>query len=393
MSKKGVLFLLFLAASGLQCNRSGVPVPTSHQHPPVEPSQAKGVVRLPAATIEAVGIKLEEVQLREFRPVLKAMGKVLAPQRQTAIVSHVFPARVGDVHIKIGDWVKKGQALVTLESQEVGSAKSEFYKALAACELARLSFDREERLLGNGIGIKKNFLAAETEYKIAQANAEAAHKKLHVLGFTDEQLKEIAETHQVNPTITLFSPIAGRVVANKAILGALVDQSTEIMTIIDPTLLWVDGEIYEKDIAKVEIGQEVEVAVLAYPGEVFRGKVNYIGDLVSEETRTITVRAEVANDQHRLKPGMFADIRILLDGGQQRLAIPLAAVLEEGRQKIVFVQEGDCFVCREVEMGIANGDYQQVVKGLRTGEKVVIEGNHQLKSELQKEVLKAAEVH
>jgi cobalt-zinc-cadmium efflux system membrane fusion protein len=393
MSKKGVLLILFLAAAGLQCNRSGPPAPTSHQHPSGGPSQAKGVVRLPAATLETVGIKLEEAQLREFRPVLKAMGKVLAPQRQTAIVSYVFPGRVADVHIKIGDWVKKGQALVTLDSQEVGSAKSEFYKALAACELAKLNFGREERLLGNGIGIKKNYLAAETEYKIAQSNAEAAHKKLHVLGFTDEQLKEIAETHQINPTITLFSPLAGRVVANKAILGALVDQSTEIMKIIDPTLLWVDGEVYEKDIAKVGIGQEVAVTVLAYPEEVFRGKVNYISDLVSEETRTITVRAEVANDQYRLKPGMFADIRIFLDGGQQRLAIPSAAVLEEGRQKIVFVQEGDSFVCREVEVGIANGDYQEVLKGLGAGEKVVIEGNHQLKSEMQGEVLRAAEVH
>ena len=390
MTKTATYLVAFLALISVQCNKSEIPVSRQKSDEHSHSSPAKDVVSLPKVSREIVGIEVEKVKSQQHKSVLKAMGKVLAPQPQTAIVGHAFPARVAEVHVQIGDWVEKGQALVTLESQEVGSAKSEFFKAIADLELAKLNFDREKRLLDSGIGVQKNFVAAEAEYKIAQANHEVAHKRLHVLGFTEEQVKEITDTHQINPAITLYAPIAGKIVANDAVLGALVDQSTEIMTLIDPRLLWVDAEIYERDIAKVKVGQEVEVTVPAYPGETFHGAVSYIADVVNEETRTITVRAEVGNDDSRLKPGMFADVSILLNGGTKALVVPSAAILEEGDQKIVFVTYEDAFVRREIETGVINGDYQQVLKGLEPGEEVVTEGNHLLRSKLKEEVLHQA---
>jgi len=393
MRNTAVFVLAFLGLSGMRCDRGETPPPNPGSPAVSETPAAKEVVRLPESVCKAVGIEVEEVNERECKSVLKAMGKVLAPQLQRAIVSHAFPARVAEIHVQVGDWVEKGQPVVALESQDVGEAKSEFYKATAGCELAKLNFEREEQLLSSGIGIKKNFLAAEAEYKVAQTNVEAAEKRLHVLGFTEEQVEEIAGTHQISPLITLDAPIAGKVVDSKAVRGAMVDQSTEILAIIDLRMLWVDAEIYEKDLAKVEIGQNVELTVPAYPGVIFNGKVSYIGDLVDEQTRTITVRTEVANDELRLKPGMFADVTILLSAECRMLAVPLAAVLEDGSEKIVFVKEKERFVRREIETGAIDGDYQQVVKGLKAGDKVVIEGNHQLKSKLQEAVLKAAEVH
>ena len=401
MLKQGiVLIALCLGTLGLECGREEAPVSyhgeaadSSHeQHARADSSLAGEAVQLPAESRDLVGIEVEKVTSRECRCTLKAMGKVLAPRPQTAIVSHAFPGRVAEVHVNIGDWVEKGQALVTLESAEVGDAKSEFYKARADLELAELNLAREKRLSESGIGIQKNHLAAETEHKIAQSNAEAAHKKLHVLGFNEDQVQEISEAHQISPAITLHAPIDGKVVAIEAVLGAFVDPSTEMLTIIDPTLLWVDAEIYEKDLAKVRIGQAVEITVPAYPDEVFRGKLSYIGDVVDDQTRTITVRAEVENDDQRLKPGMFADVCILLNGDES-LVVPTAAVLEEGDRKIVFVQHEDAFVCREVQTGVVNGAYQQILGGLTTDEAVVIQGNHELKSKLQEDVLKAAEVH
>jgi len=393
MKKIAMLLVGLLTISSVQCNYSESPNVLEPGHGHEHATAEKDAVYLSQEAAEIVEIKTQEVKPGECKAVLKRMGKVLAPQTQTTIVSHAFPARVAEIHVKIGDWVKKGQALVTLDSQEVGSAKSEFYKAIAACELAKLNFDREERLLSDGIGVKKNFVAAEAEYKVARANLEAAEKTLHVLGFSEEQVKEITATHQINPTITLYSPIAGKVVRIEAVLGALVDQSTEILTIIDPTLLWVDAEAYETDIAKLKIGQPVEITVPAYPDEVFRGEVTYIGDVVDDETRKIIVRAEVNNEQFRLKPGMFADVGIVLNGGCRPLVVRTDAVLEDGKQKIVFVKEGDHFVRREVKTGVVDGEYQEIVEGLKAGEEVVIQGNLQLKSELQKEVLKAAEMH
>ncbi|MBN2292399.1 MAG: efflux RND transporter periplasmic adaptor subunit [Pirellulales bacterium] len=333
------------------------------------------------------GIEVTEVKSHTCHCVLKAMGKLLAPPPQTAVVSHAFPSHVAAVHTKVGDWVEKQQALVTLESQEVGVVKSEFYKSLADLELATLTLSREKRLLDEGIGIKKNHLAAETAHKIAQSNAEAAEKKLHVLGFTEEQVKEMAKTHQISPSITLYSPIAGKVISIAPVLGARIDETTEILKIIDTTVLWVDAEIYEKDIAKVKIGQKVDIVVSAYPDAVFQGTLSFIGDIVNPETRTITVHAEVANKDQRLKPGMFANVTIHLNGGCQSLAVPVDAILEEGDHRFVFIQEDSHFVRREVETGSIEGTLQQITKGLKSGEVVVVQGNHLLRSKLLEDIL------
>jgi RND family efflux transporter MFP subunit len=126
---------------------------------------------------------------------------------------------------------------------------------------------------------------------------------------------------------------------------------------------------------------------------MFEGTISDIGAVVNEETRTITVRAEVGNDDQRLKPGMFADVDILLNGMEQTLVVPVAAVLEDGRQKIVFVKEEDRFVQRHVETGAVDGNHMQVLAGLVAGEEVVIEGNHQLRSVLRADVLHAAHAH
>jgi len=393
MNKKSLFLIGLLGIVGLQCGKNEAPVSISKDPPPSESQTTSDIVRLPDAVQELVGIKVEEAKHRPCPSVLKAMGKILAPRPRTAIVSHAFPARVGEIHVEVGDWVKMGRDLVVLESKDVGEAKAEFYKAIANDELAKVNFAREERLLKEGIGVRKSFVAAEAEHKVAQANLEVAEKKLHVLGFTEEQVKQIASTHQINPAITLYAPIEGKVVEIKAVRGAMVDPATEILTIIDPRLLWVDAEIYEKDIAKVKIGQKVEIRVPAHPKEVFNGRVTYIGDVVSEETRTITVRTEVANDGQLLKPGMFADVDIVLDEGQRVLVVPTAAVLEEGKQKIVFVKEQGQFVRREIATGAVYNNCHQVLSGLKPGEQVVVEGNHELKSKLQEEVLKAAEVH
>jgi len=342
---------------------------------------------------KAIEIETIKAFLKPLRSHLTAMGKVLAHQHKKAIVSYAFPARIAQIHVRIGDWVKSGQKLVTLQSEEVGAAKSEFYKAQADYELAKMNYERGKRLFDRGVGAKKNFLSAEAEFKVAQASLNAAEKKLHVLGFTEEQVKTIVETHQINPIITLFAPISGKIIENKAVLGALIDQSIEILTIMDPTLLWIDAEIYEKDIAKIRIGQEVEVLVPAYPGETFRGKISYISDVLKEETRTITVRTEVENKGYKLKPGMFADIKIYLNHQSKALVVPKEAILDDKDEKIVFIKSEGKYIRLVVEIGTKEKSYVEILSGLQEGDEVVTKGNYQLKSKLYEEILGKAHVH
>lgn len=351
------------------------------------------VIVLSAEEAEAVEIEAVQAAYKPLRSQLQAMGKVLAHQLRKAIVSYAFPARIASIHVRAGDWVKARQRLVTLQSEEVGTAKSEFYKAKADYELAKVSFERVKRLFDRGVGAKKDYLSSEAELKVAEANMDAAEKKLHVLGFTEEQVKEISETHQINPIITLFAPIGGKIVENNAVLGAMIDQSTEILIIMDPTLLWINAEIYEKDIAKIKIGQEVEVTVPAYPGETFNGKISFISDVLHEETRTITVRTEVENKGFKLKPGMFADIKIYLNHQSRALVLPEEALLDDKEDKIVFIQREGKYYPQVVVVGARESGFVEILSGLQEGDTVITKGNFQLKSKLYDEILKKAGVH
>ena len=203
----------------------------------------------------------------------------------------------------------------------------------------------------------------------------------------------LAETHQINPFITLKSPLAGRIVKREATLGAMVDQSADLFTIMNLSTLWVDADIFEKDLANIREGQKVEIRVPAYPDEVFQGNISYIADIFNEETRTVTVRTLVKNKDSKLKVGMFADIRILTPGGGDVLVVPIEAVLDDGTEKVVFVKEGDGFRRQVVQVGVQSGGVIEVIVGLRVDDEIVVRGNFQLLSEFKRKELERTGVH
>ncbi len=351
------------------------------------------IIRLNERESAAVEFETAAVSYRTMSSGLQVTGKVFAHQMRKAIVSYPFPARIASIHVRPGDWVEPGRPLVTLQSEAVGEAKAEYFKALADLELARSNHERETRLFERGAGAGKNLQAAEAELKVAAAVLNAAEKKLHLLGFTEDMVRKAGETHEINPLITLFAPIAGTVIENILVVGAMVDQATEIMTLLDPRTLCVDADVYERDIAKVRKGQEVFVTVPAFPGLEFRGQVQYIGDVLKEETRTITVRTEVENREFQLKPGMFASLRIVLGEQSRALAVPATAVLDDGREKILFVKKDGAFHPRVVSLGARVDGYVEVVEGVAEGDQVVTSGGYQLKSKLYDEIVKAAGIH
>jgi cobalt-zinc-cadmium efflux system membrane fusion protein len=352
-----------------------------------------GSIELTPAEVQSLDIATAKAAYHSMRALHSAMGKVLAPQPRMAKVCYAFPARISAVHVKIGDWVEKGQPVLTLQSEEVGRAKSEYYKAMADLELASQNYEREKRLSTRGVGAQKNTLAAEAGFKVAQASLEAAEKKLHVLGFSEADVRSIAGTHQVHPEIKVSAPISGKVIEHNAILGSMVDQTTDLMTIMDPTVLWVDAEVFERDIAKIRIGQDVQITVLAYPGEVFRGKISYISETMNPETRTLNVRTEVQNRDFKLKHGMFADVSIILNGGLRVLTVPAGAVLENNNQDIVFVKTDGGYAPRIVTVSAEQNGNCAIAEGLREGEEVVVRNAYLLKSKLYDELLKKAGVH
>lgn len=194
----------------------------------------RGPVLLSEEEFKAVEIETVKVSYHPMASHLQVMGKVFAHQFRKAIVSYPFPARIAKIHVRPGEWVDSGREVITLQSEAVGQAKSEYFKAIADHELALSNRDREKRLFEKGAGAGKNLQIAEAELKVADASLEAAEKMLHVLGFSEAQVKTAATTHEINAFITLFAPIPGKVIANNLVLGGMVDQATEILTIMDP---------------------------------------------------------------------------------------------------------------------------------------------------------------
>ncbi len=339
---------------------------------------------------EAIKIETAPVVYKNIKAQVSANGKIIPPNNRIFVVSYAFPARVSKIIVKVGDWVNEGSPLVILQSEEVGKSKADFFRALADLELAQANYERQKRLFERGAGAQKDYLVAEAEYKVARANLEACEKKLHLLGFSEEDVKQIASAHQINPIITLYSPIRGKIVEINVSPGEMVDQTKDMMIILDPRIMWVDADIFEKDIAKIRLGQKVEINVPAYPEKTFLGKISYIGDVLKDETRTITVRTEVENPDLLLKPGMFASLRININGEQPVLAVPETAVCDQQGEKFVFIPKGEKFELRKVKLGVRQNGHYEVISGLKEGEVVVTVGSFQIKSKLLESILKEA---
>jgi cobalt-zinc-cadmium efflux system membrane fusion protein len=329
-----------------------------------------------------VHVSTVAAELRPLRSRLQAMGTVYAPPDRKAVVSSAFPARVGEVLVRVGQWVQRGEPLVVLNAEAVGEAKSAYLKARAALELAESSYEREERLLARGVGARKSFLAAENQRKLARSDLESAEKRMRVLGLSEAEVEAVRATGDVDTRITLYAPIAGKVTDTTPVVGSMADPSTTLLTVVDPRTLCVDAEVYERDLAKLRTGHDVTVAVPASPGETFRGRIGYIGDEVKAETRTITVRTEVENAAERLKPGMYADVNLFLEEETPALALPERAVLDNLGEKLVFLKTAEGYLPQAVEVGTRQGGYVEIVRGLERGDEVVLEGNYQLRSKL-----------
>lgn len=338
-------------------------------------------------------VKTASPERRSLNGHLTSMGKIYAHPQRMAIVSYPYPSRVAAVHVQIGSWVRRGDLLLTLESEVVGEARSTFLKAITDLELARNQYERNRSLFNKGAVSQRSTQEAEAAFKVAENLLATAEKRLHVLGFSEEQVTELSREHQVGPHIGVHAPLTGRIIKQRAILGGIVDQGTEIMTILDPQVVCVDAEVYERDIAAVSLGQVARVTVPAFPALVSTGKISFIGDMVNDETRTVTVRFEVPNPQGRLKPGMFAQVSIDTAVSDQALVVPASALLLEDGRSMLFVRDGNSFFPRFVTTGVQSGGFVEIHRSDLAGREVVSDGAYALKARWQRRRLHGAHVH
>ncbi|BAU15800.1 RND family efflux transporter MFP subunit (plasmid) [Leptolyngbya sp. NIES-3755] len=404
-------------------------------------TQSTGSVQVEADTAQRLGFKVEPVTRQRLTFGVKTTGQIeTLPNRQVEVTTPVG-GTVLRLLVKPGDAVSAGQPVAVMTSPDLAQlrtealdrrsdatgavqqaeadlqlaqenfgrqrtiAEQEVRQAKSAFDVAQESYTKDQQLSQTGALPRRTALEsgtklaearanlsraesrlavseAQAQLKRAQSALEVARSRVNLSGQTYEtRLRQLGANANEDGTITITAPISGTVADREATLGESgQDAGKRILTIVNGSSVQVSGNIYEKDIAQVRVGQAVRVKVNGLPNRTFAGRISVVNSTVQGETRAIPVKAEIDNADGALKPGMFAEVEILTDRTPVSvLAVPKSAIVETNdKRKIVFVQNGNAFQATDVTLGREAGEFVEVTNGLFDGDKVVVQRAPQL---------------
>jgi len=334
--------------------------------------------------------------------ILKLTGEVQLDLARVVEVASVGRGRVEWLDKILGDKVKASALLAVIQSSEFGQAQAEFLKSKATLDLAQATFEREDELHKKQISSEADFLAASNGFKAAQATMVAAAKNLQLFGLSEDQV-EAFERQKTNGTfgqLVLTAPIDGIIIEQNIVRGRLVGPADTLYKIADLSQVWVWCDVYERNLAalyeRIALDQPttVDIRVSAFPNEVFKGIVDMIGNEVNRETRTVKVRVVAQNPSAKLKPGMFADVRIGLSQNKSVIRIPETAVMSDSTDRFVFEHlKDDLWIRRDIVPGETKDGLVAVLSGLEPGITIATKGAFMFKSEVLKEKMGAGCAH
>jgi cobalt-zinc-cadmium efflux system membrane fusion protein len=345
------------------------------------------VVKLSAESIKLIKLETESVSSSPLSGFISLPAKVIPNQDYEAQVGTLVQGRVNQVFVKIGDFVKTGQVLMTVEGLDIGTIKAGFLKAKALNEYTKANYDRQQKLFEDKIGSQKTLLESQAEYAKALAEFKAEDRKIHSVGLSDEDIiNGKSNDDHTSGTLPIKSPISGIIVERNVVIGQLLDPSTNAFRVINTNSVWIDGQIYEKDLSKINHKTSAVFTSSVYQNEKFDGNIIYIGQSIDEKSRTLMIRGEFSNANNKLKPQMFGELRIPIGENTTALMIPEESVVKETGKEYVFVQTSEMtFEQRIVITGISVDNKIEIKEGLKAGEKIVSKGVFFLKSELKKD--------
>jgi len=338
---------------------------------------------------------------RDVRRLITTTGVVTAAQPR---VTHIRPLGTGvvqELFVRLGDRVEKDQPLLTYDNIDLGEAIGEYLDLLGGLSrlearrvVAETSLERGEALLEVEAIPRGELELRQAEYGQAlaelesqRASLERVEERLHRFGVTEEEMDNISlemlQNHAPLSVSTLRAPRAGVITQLEAAQGELIDRESELLTIVDTSIVWVMADLYEKDLGEAKEGEDVDIVVPSYPDETFTGTIDYVSDFLDPDSRTAKVRCIVENPDRRLKLQMFATVDIPVFLASASVAVPLAALQQIGEETVVFLQlDSTHFEKRPVHLGAQGVRWVEVLDGLEAGEVVVTEGSFYLKSAL-----------
>ena len=329
---------------------------------------AKSQSKVPPDTAKSQVVQTVVVQMKKVGDVLEIPAKIQADPAQ---VVHVFPpagGRLMEVSVRPGDHVRKGQTIAIEQSADVAQARADYGRARTEFEKSNHALERAKLLFDHKVLSERELEQAQADYEEAKGELDRSAGRLQILG---------VPVQGSSNDVAMLAPRSGAILEIGAAAGELsksTDNANSIATIADLSSVWVAGDVYEKDLGALKPGEPVKVALAAYPGQGWTGKIAVISDALDPQTRTLKVRVVLSNPGEKLKPEMFATIRVQRPA-RDAIVIPASAILREGSDTSVMVQtKPGTYERRLVSIASTSGDDAIVASGLKPGEVVVSEG-------------------
>ena len=335
--------------------------------------------------VKAVDLKMGEAQEREMDAMLHVNGSLVLRAQDMGNVSSLMGGIVKNVYVKEGQMVSRGQVVATIENTDVVTLQREYYTAYKESEMARLELDRQKTLASAGAGIKKTLQMSEKNYKVAQANLLGTGRQLQQMGIST---KEVAKG-KFTTVFPLRAPISGTVSDMQASLGSYADMQTPLMKIRNNHAVECDLNVFEKDIAKVKVGDQVLVSLTNQPGVNVSGRVYGMNQYLNKGTKSVAVHVKLdAKRGAKLFEGMYVSGQIAT-GRQLCMTLPDKAIVSaDGKQYVLALNQQHSkggtysFSRHEVTTGVSNNGYTEVAlcKHLKKGQKIVTDNAFYLAS-------------
>ena len=360
----GASCALALACSAL----AGCAKPTAAATPPAQSMHLDdGSIAVDRMSPLLQRLQIAAVQEQEIATQTQAPGSIEAMPEKLVKITPPLAGRITRLQRSLGDSVKAGDPLFTLDSAELSAAYADDSKARSALLQARQELERQKTLFEAEIAARKEYEAAQAAYDQAGSDARASADKLAQYG------ADARGTRRARRDYVLRSPIAGTVIAMEGAQGGYWnDINAPVMTVADLSTVWLSANVAERDLAQVAVGQAASISVDAWPGKAFEGKVAYVGAVLDPETRTVKVRVAIDNRAGAFKPGMFAHAGFA-GASRRALLVPAAAVLQSGPSTRVMVERSPLvFTPRTVEVGASHDGQVEIVSGLKAGERIVV---------------------
>lgn len=367
---------LLLVACG---QKSDAPKASGPRAEASAPAEAAQLVRIDPAM--ASRFTVAPAEMADLVPYKEVPGRIEANERLVTRIGASVTGRVTDVLVEVGDRVGNGQSLATVASPELTQAQMAYLRAHSNAGLAERAVDRARQLFQADVIGAAELQRRESELSVARAEMRAQNDQLRLLGISHAAIDALRERGTLQPNAPVLATQSGVVIERNVSKGQVAQPGDPLFTLADLGNVWVVGALPEQTARAVVVGQAVDIEVPALGGRRLSGKIVYVGDTVSPDTRTVPIRTQLGNPGRDLKPQMLATMRIRGEAVRQ-LVVPQEAVIREGDRDHVYVRVADnTFRYVPVELGEAQEDLRPVLKGLTQGTPVVVQGAFHLHNE------------